>query len=234
MELSAGWCYLTVLAMSISISNSWSMEMKNWRNVRQTCLFRWNKKAPCRGFTRHAGVARAVGHTARDNHSYVLSHGNDHCFLLPLTVLIFRCTLLSNNNQRQMFFFPHFLLSEIGKMISYGHQINTVIIRSYRGFQTFRYLFQRRCDHLSILHLSSSSASSSTAPSVSSSSSSSSPKTSLLSSSLASTKGKSTWTYLISILLWLVIFSRRATLPSLESWQEKAKQQHNDPSYHTS
>lgn len=131
-------------------------------------------------------------------------------------------------------FFPHFLLSEIGKMISYGHQINTVIIRSYRGFQTFRYLFQRRCDHLSILHLSSSSASSSTAPSVSSSSSSSSPKTSLLSSSLASTKGKSTWTYLISILLWLVIFSRRATLPSLESWQEKAKQQHNDPSYHTS
>lgn len=98
-------------------------------------------------------------------------------------------------------FFPHFLLSEIGKMISYGHQINTVIIRSYRGFQTFRYLFQRRCDHLSILHLSSSSASSSTAPSVSSSSSSSSPKPSLLSSSLASTKGKSTWTYLISILL---------------------------------
>uniref|UniRef100_A0A3B4GBK7 Zinc finger protein aebp2-like n=1 Tax=Pundamilia nyererei TaxID=303518 RepID=A0A3B4GBK7_9CICH len=74
-------------------------------------------------------------------------------------------------------------------MISYGHQINTVIIRSYRGFQTFRYLFQRRCDHLSILHLSSSSASSSTAPSVSSSSSSSSPKPSLLSSSLASTKG---------------------------------------------
>lgn len=127
-------------------------------------------------------------------------------------------------------FFSHFLLSEIGKMISYGHQINTVIIRSYRGFQTFRYLFQRRCDHLSILHLSSSSASSSTAPSVSSSSSSSSPKTSLPSSSLASNKGNSTWTYLISILLWLVIFSRRATLPSLESWQEKAKQQHNDPS----
>lgn len=141
-----------------------------------------------------------------------------------------------------VFFFPsqcwysaaHCCPTIINDRRFYGHQINTVIIRSYRGFQTFRYLFQRRCDHLSILHLSSSSASSSTAPSVSSSSSSSSPKTSLLSSSLASTKGKSTWTYLISILLWLVIFSRRATLPSLESWQEKAKQQHNDPSYHTS
>lgn len=50
------------------------------------------KKLPV-GFTRHAGVARAVGHTARDNHSYVLSHGDDHCFLPPLTVLIFRCTV---------------------------------------------------------------------------------------------------------------------------------------------
>lgn len=52
MDLSAGWCYLTVWAMSTSISNSWSMEIKNWRNVRQTCLARWNKKTHCRGFTR--------------------------------------------------------------------------------------------------------------------------------------------------------------------------------------
>lgn len=29
-------------------------------------------------------------------------------FFFPLTVLIFRCTLLSNNNQRQTFFFPIF------------------------------------------------------------------------------------------------------------------------------